>query len=100
MASVAQAPATKRSTPPLQTIPVKSRFIASMEYDQGNLTLTTHLINGSIYQHKMVTPVEWETLKISDNLGKTWSSAIKGKKLSVKIKSAKAPRSELKRRTK
>ena len=75
-----------------------SSFISFLEYDQQNLTLTTHLMSGAIYQHKFVTPLDFENLITSQNHGRHWSANIKGKKLSVHIKRAKAPKSELKRR--
>lgn len=77
------------------TMPANSSFIAAFEYDQQNLTLTTHLKSGAIYQAKFVLPLDWTALQTSQNHGKHWANNIKGKKLSVRVKSAKAPRSEI-----
>lgn len=98
MASVNQPSGNpSQSTPALQTMPaIGSSFIAAFEYDTANLTLTTHLMSGAIYQAKFVLPSEWDALKTSQNHSKHWSNHIKGKKLSVKVKSAKAPNSEIK----
>ena len=81
---------------PIQTVAVQSSFIAAMEYDQVNLTLTTHLKSGAIYQHKFCLPQEWEMLKTAKSPASHWSKAIKGKKASVRIKSAKAPTASIK----
>lgn len=68
-----------------------------MEYDGDNLTLTTFLKNNSIYQHKMVTPMEFEALKTATNIGKHWSNNITGKKTSVKVKTVKSPKADIKK---
>ena len=73
------------STPALQTFVPSSTFIALLEYDAANATLTTHLKSGAIYQHKQVFPMEWDKLKTSQNHGRYWSTSISGKKLSVKV---------------
>jgi hypothetical protein len=78
-------------------IGAKSSFIAEFEYDDHNLTLTTHLKNGSIYQHKMVVPSEWDALKTAKSQSKYWSDFIRGKKASVRVKAEKAPNSEIKK---
>ncbi len=98
MASVNQpSNNASQSTPPLQSMPaINSSFIALFEYDTANLTLTTHLRSGAIYQHKFVLPSEWTALQTSQNHSKHWANAIRGKKLSVNVKSAKAPNSEIK----
>ena len=99
MASFNQPVAASQSTPALQTMPaIGSSFIAAFEYDQNNLTLTTHLKSGAIYQAKFVLPSEWTALQTSQNHSKHWANHIKGKKLSVTVKSAKAPRSEMKKK--
>ena len=99
MASINQPAGGSQSTPALQTMPsVNSSFIALFEYDTANLTLTTHLRSGAIYQHKFVLPSEWTALQTSQNHSKHWANAIRGKKLSVTVKSAKAPRSEIKKK--
>lgn len=95
MASVAQ-PRTYRQQAALETFSPKSSFLAALEYDVTNLTLTTHMLKGGIYQHKFVTPGDWSALQVSQNHGQAWSKIIKGKKASVIVKSAKAPKSELK----
>jgi hypothetical protein len=95
MASVAGA-RPMQSTPSIQAIGAKSSFIAALEYDQQNLTLTTHMKNGAIYQHKYVTPLDWNALQQSQDHSSHWSKNIRGKKMSVRVKVAKAPRSELK----
>ena len=83
--------------PGVVSMPAKSSFIAAFEYDASQLTLTVHMLNGSIYQQKFVTPLDWAALQTSQNHSKHWANNIKGKKLSVHIKSAKAPRSEIRR---
>jgi hypothetical protein len=98
MASIAQLVESKAATTQIQTFVPRSSFLALLEYDQNNLTLTSHLLNGSIYQAKFFLPTDWEALKTSQNHGKHWANNVKGKKLSVRIKSAKAPKSEIKRR--
>lgn len=74
----------------------QSSFISMLEYDQQNLTLTTHMKNGAIYQHKMVTPMDWEALQHAQNVGRHWSGMIRGQKAAVKIKRVKAPNSGIK----
>lgn len=98
MASIAGTQSTQPNQIGIVSFAPKSSFIALFEYDKQNLTLTTHLMSGAIYQHKFVTPIDFESLKTSQNHGKHWSNQIKGKKLSVPIKRSKAPKSELKRR--
>jgi hypothetical protein len=82
----------------LQTMPANSSFIAAFEYDQANLTLTTHLKSGAIYQAKFFLPSEWEALKTSQNHSKHWANKVKGKKLSVAVKRVKTPKSGVKNR--
>jgi hypothetical protein len=96
MASI-NAPATV-AAPQIQTMPANSSFIAAFEYDQANLTLTTHLKNGAIYQHKFVVPLDWLALQTSQNHSKHWSDNIRGKKASVRVKVAKAPRSDIRKK--
>ena len=83
---------------PIQMMPAISSFIAAFEYDPSQMRLTTHLKSGAIYQHTFVMPMDFEALKLSHNHSKHWASAIKGKKLGIRIKSAKAAKSETKRR--
>lgn len=84
-----------QSSQPIQKIGIQSSFIAALEYDQNNLTLTTHMKSGAIYQHKFVLPSDWLNLQTSQNHSSTWSRAVKGKKMSVRLKSAKAPNSAI-----
>jgi len=98
MASIhATVAAIKGPAAGIQRLPIQSSFIASFDYDAQNLTLTTHLKSNAIYQHKFVTPLDWEALKSAKSPSKYWASAIKGKKQSVKVLSAKAPRADVKR---
>lgn len=96
MSSISQQNVPALSTPALVTVPAKSSWIAAFEYDAANLTLTTHLKSGAIYQHKFVTPLDWQTLQASQNHAKHWADSIKGKKICVRIKSAKAPKGDIK----
>lgn len=98
MASIAGAkfPGPSRSTKAPIKLGAKSSFIAEFEYDEHNLTLTTHMKNGAIYQHKMVDPDDWEGLKTAKSQGKFWSDNIRGKKSSVVVKTQKAPNSDVK----
>lgn len=80
----------------IKTIPANSSFIAAFEYDENNLTLTTHFKNGSIYQHKFVTPGDWDLLQTAKSQSKHWGTAIKGNKIGVTVKREKAPNSEIK----
>ena len=97
MASVAnQIPAPAAQG--LQTLASNSSFIAAFEYDATNLTLVTFLKSGAIYEHKFFLPNEWTDLQTSQNHGKHWSTHVKGKHLSVTVKKAKAPKSEIKHR--
>ena len=89
------APATATARPSF--VP-QSSFIALFEYDPVNLTLTTHMKAGGIYQHKFVLALDFEALQTAQNHGKHWANNIKGKKLSVTVKKIKAPNSERKRR--
>lgn len=98
MATVKADLTAQASAPGLEIFPAMSSWIAAFEYDAANLTLTTHLRSGALYQHKMVLPLDWESLKTSQNHSKHWANNIKGKKISVKIKGAKAPLSETKHR--
>ncbi len=84
------------STPGIQKMPSQSSFIAGFEYDQANLTLTTHLKSGAIYQHKFFLPSEWSALQTAQDHSKHWADKVRGKKASVRVKSAKAPNSEIK----
>lgn len=79
----------------IEKISIQSSFIAAVEYDQQNLTLTTWLKSGAVYQHKFVVPGDWVALQTAKNPSKHWANAIKGKKLSVRVKSAKAPNSAI-----
>ena len=85
------------AAPQIVSFSPKSSFLALLEYDQSNLRLTSWLKDGSVYQHTFVTPLDWEGLKQSQNHGSHWSKNISGKKLSVHIKSAKKPRSEIRK---
>ncbi len=98
MASIAgvKFPSPRRSSKPLVKIGAKSSFIAEFEYDEHNATLTTHMKNGAIYQHKQVDPDDWEGLKTAKSQGKYWSDFIRGQKASVRVKVQKAPNSEVK----
>jgi hypothetical protein len=98
MASVAgpSTLTTGRSTAALAKMPAQSSFIAEFEYDETNLTLTTHLKNGAVYQHKFVLPSEFIALQTSKNQSKHWSDNIRGKKASVTVIAKKSPRSEIK----
>ena len=99
MASVNQPSKDSQSSKPLETMPaVNSSFIAAFTYDSGNLTLTTHLKNGAIYQHKFVVPLDWLALQTSQNHSKHWSDNIRGKKASVRVKVAKAPRADIRKK--
>jgi hypothetical protein len=84
------------SSPAIETIPAQSPFIAAFEYDAQNLTLTTHLKNGAIYQYKFVVPGDWAALQTSQNQSKHWSDNIRAKKQSVRVKAQKSPNSEIK----
>ena len=86
----------QRSSKAPVKVGAKSSFIAEFEYDEGNLTLTTHLKSGSIYQHKFVVPSEFEALKTAKSQSKHWSDFIRGKKASVVVKAHKAPNSGIK----
>lgn len=77
-------------------MPAISSWIAGFDYDKNNLTLTTHLKNGAIYQHKFVVPSEWTALQTAKSQSKHWSDNIRGKKQSVRVKIFKAPNSEIK----
>lgn len=92
MQTIRGGPARMQRTDKIVTLPVQSSFIAAMDYDPTNLALTTHMKNGAIYQHKFVLPSDWEDLKAAQNHSKFWSDNIRGKKASVRIKSAKSPR--------
>jgi aromatic ring hydroxylase len=84
----------KPAAPGIVKMAAQSSFIAAFEYDQASLTLTTHLKNGAIYQHKFVVPSEFEQLRTSKSQSRHWSDAIRGKKQSVRVKVSKAPDSE------
>lgn len=96
MASIAgPMPGTKAT--PIEKVPAAaSSFIASFEYDEANLTLTTYLKSGAIYQHKFVMKLEWDQLKTAKSHSKFWSQQIKGKKASVRVKSFKSPNAGIK----
>ena len=98
MAFISIPPVTNASSGGIIKTVLQSSFIAAVEYDQANLTLTTHFKNGAIYQHKFVMPTEHTALITSQNHGKAWSTQIKGKKQGVKIRKIKAPRAEIKGR--
>ena len=98
MAAVSLGVPVQNAVPALQTFVPQSSWISLFEYDQQNLSLTVHLKDNSIYQSKMVFPLEWTALQTAQNHGSHWAKNIKGKKLSVRLKSAKAPKSEIKRR--
>jgi hypothetical protein len=100
MASISQYRGKVQSTPALQTFVPQSSFISLFEYDQANLTLTSHLMSGSIYQHKMFLPASWADLITSKNHDTHWSRNVKGKHMSVRLKFAKAPKSAMKKHPK
>lgn len=95
MASVAGQPGSG-SNPAIEKVASQSSWIASFEYDPANLTLTTHLKSGAIYQHKFVVPSEWTALKTAQSHSKHWADHIRGKKVSVTVKSAKSPNGQIK----
>ena len=95
MASV-NANAVPPVAQPIETVPANSSFIAAFEYDPNTMRLTTHMKDGAIYQHTFVLPLDWFALKTSAKHGKHWSASIKGKKLGIRVKSAKTANSELK----
>ena len=95
MASVAGS-GQPQSTPAIQKMAAQSSWIAAFEYDQANMTLTTHLKSGAVYQHKFVLPSEWTALQTAQNHSKHWADRIRGKKLSVIVKSAKSPNGAIK----
>jgi hypothetical protein len=99
MASI-NSPVAPAATPGIVTMPAMSSFIAAFEYDQNNLTLVSHFKSGAIYEAKFFLPMEWTDLQTSQNHSKHWANNVKGKHLTVKVKSAKSPKSEIKRRTK
>ena len=99
MASV-NSNAAPVQAPSLQILPASSSFISSFEYDQAQMRLTTCLKSGAIYQHTFVMPMDWLALQTSQNHSKHWAKNIKGKKLGIRIKSAKAAKSETKHRRK
>lgn len=86
--------------PGIVTMPAMSSFIAAFEFDQANLTLVSHFKSGAIYESKFFLPINWTDLQTSQNHSKHWANNIKGKHLTVKVKSAKSPKSEIKRRKK
>ena len=95
MASIRTANASTATSPVaiVSFVPASS-FLALLEYDQANLRLTSHLKSGAIYQHTFVLPLDFEALKTSQNHGSHWAKNIKGKKLSIKVKVAKSPKSK------
>ena len=96
MATVTGSTATAAPAQGIVTMPAVSSFIAAFEYDATQLTLTTHLKSGAIYQHKFVTPLEFSLLQTSQNHSKHWSDNIKGKKVPVKAKVIRSPTAEIK----
>jgi hypothetical protein len=96
MALVKSDDTQRKSNAPLQFVASNSSWIAAFEYDQANMRLTAHLKDGSIYQHTFVTSLDWDALRTSKNHSQHWSRAIKGKKLAVKIRSAKSPTASIK----
>jgi hypothetical protein len=75
----------------------QSSWISLFEYDPAQLRLTTHLKDGSIHQHTFVTALDWAGLQTAQSHGKHWANNIKGKKLGIRVKSARAPLGEIKR---
>ena len=99
MASVVTGSKTlQQSTSVLQTFVPQSSFLALIEYDPANLRMTSWLKSGAIYQHTFCTPLDFEALKTSQNHGRHWSKNIKGVKLGIRLKSAKAAKSETRRK--
>ena len=97
MASVAgPGPSTGRSSVMPKKVGVQSSFIAEFEYDEANLTLTTTMKNGQVYQYKFVTPGEFTNLQTAKNPSKHWADNIRGKKASVRVITKKSPNSEIK----
>ena len=100
MASIvgsSQAPAQQQEQEQgIITVPAKSSWISSFEYDQTNLRLTTHLKSGAIYQHIFFLPINWDQLIQSQDHGSYWTKAVKGKFASVKVKHANHPKPSLK----
>jgi hypothetical protein len=83
--------------PGIINIPAQSSFISAFEYDPANLTLTTHLKSGAIYQHKFVTPGDFDLLRTSKDHSRFWSTSIRGKKQSVRVKVSKSPNSGIRK---
>lgn len=86
MANVHANAAPAQAAPGLQTMVAKSSWISLFEYDPTNFRLTTHLKNGSIYQHAFVLPGEWTALQTSQHHSSHFSNFIKGKKAAIHIK--------------
>ena len=95
MASVAQTAAPQTTAQGLQIMPANSSWISAFEYDPAQMRLTTHLKDGSIHQHTFVTSLDWAALQTAQSHGKHWSNNIKGKKLGIRIKSAKSPNGDI-----
>ena len=81
----------------LQTFVPVSSFLAFLEYDPVNLRITSHLKSGAIYQHTFCLGADWTNLISSQNHGKHWASAIKGRKQSIRIKTAKSAKADNKK---
>ena len=96
MASVAGSGQPQQNQQQIEKIAAQSSWIASFEYDAPNLTLTTHLKSGAIYQHKFVVGSEWDQLKTAQSHSKHWADHIRAKKASVTVKSAKSPNGQIK----
>ena len=96
MASIAGSGGGQQGAPQIEKIASQSSWIAAFEYDAQNLTLTTILKSGAIYQHKFVVGSEWTALKSAQSHSKHWADHIRGKKVSVTVKSAKSPNGGIK----
>ena len=97
MASIFQPPKAA-AAPKIHHLPSTSSFIAAFEYDETNLTLSTWMRNGSLYQAKFFLPADWDNLKTSQNHSKHWANNVKGKHATTRVIFRQSPTALLKRR--
>jgi hypothetical protein len=88
MASLPPNQAKQAATNGIETLPAKSSWIDSFEYDSINYRLTTHLKDGNIYQHVFFLPINWDQLKTAQKHSDFFNHSVKGKFASIHVKKA------------
>jgi len=96
MASLNKGKTVNTPAAGLLTLPAKSSFLSSFEYDTANLRLTVHFKSGAIYQYSFFLITGWDQLQQSQDHSSHYATAVKGKYAGSRVKNAnKGPKNAL-----